>query len=140
MSSRWNRSAREEILTQRWLVRPAMVVWMLLAVVMLLIVSLEIALPPVESPATRLFPHRENVGSEEHKAVVAATSALSSARLVFVDTDNRFFFGLLRYRLYPCWAVSERELKVWQHGGPDFADVIVRYRDGLLSIEPGEVR
>lgn len=129
--------SRDEAWIQQRLVRPALVAWTLIASVMLVLLVFEVAMPPGTSPVDHLFRHRENMVSNDLKAAKQAEDDLGPQRLVYVETDRRMFFALLRYRMYPCWVLSERELEAWQSARSDCFTATVVYLDGSLKIGGG---
>jgi len=123
---------------ERRVLKPAISVWAALAVVMICLGLYDVYAPVGTSPVARFFKHRVNLASKEWKATELVAETLPPAKTVEVETDNRAFFYLLRYRLCPAWVLSEREMASWRHGPSDSIDVRIVYRKGVLRIEePG---
>ncbi|HVP58707.1 MAG TPA: hypothetical protein VMU02_11460 [bacterium] len=120
---------------QHYILRPAILIWVVLAAVMICLGLYDIYAPPGKSPVARLFKHRVNLATEQWKATEEVLKTLPPVRTVLVDTDNRPFFYLLRYRLYPTWVVTERELASWKRSPSDSIDATVIYRKGTVRIE-----
>lgn len=117
---------------QRLILRPAVVGWALLSVLMLILTLVEIHPVPGLTQKVPLPRHRINVGSREWTATEQVIQALPGECCVRVETDNDIFFYLLRYQLYPSRVYNLEQVntgKVVQPGQPDY--VVSYYADSL---------
>lgn len=119
------------------MLRSALSAWSLAAAVLIAGVVAEVIAPRGLRPLSRLFAHRENLRAAEWVAAEQALSLLPPCRRVAVDTDDRLFFYVLRYRSYPTWIVPVREDA--PAGTEDSLTCRVYFHDGVLRIEEARV-
>ncbi len=116
------------------IIRPLVILWIGVAAAMMGLVLWDMHCPSGRSPIGRFFNHIVNRQSQELKAALAVESQLPPDVRIFVTTDNRYFFYLLRYRLYPSWVVSQKELPSCKAVCADSFDHEVVYRKGVLEV------
>jgi len=114
--------------------KPLLLLWMILALAFMVLTVWDLYAPSAGSPVARFLKHRVNLESPEWKAALAAEAEIPAQSTVLVETDNRIFFFILRYHLYPAWVVTERELASWKGARRDLIDHLVSYRGGKLEV------
>ena len=129
-----NLSART---VQLRIVKPVVSIWLGAAFIMMVAATLDMYHAAGGVVVAKFFRHTDNLSAPAWDACSEAISRVPTDATVFVDTDSRYFFYLLRYRLYPTPAVSERELPSWQGFGADSINCTVVYRDGNLDVTEG---
>jgi len=123
---------------QRKILKPAAMVWLGAAVLMMAAVTLDMYHAPGGTAVARIFKHADNLTTPAWIACSEAVSRVPADATVLVETDSRYFFYLLRYRLYPTIVISEREIPSSQGFSADSIDCIVSYRDGRLGVTEGQ--
>ena len=120
---------------QLLVVKPLLVAWAILVIPIMAFVICE-AYAPLGLPlVSRLCAHRINVGSPEWKAVTVIDSLVPAHSTVLVETDNDYFFYLLRYRIYPCLVWTANEWDLPEAVAQDSVVYLVSYQDGELTAE-----
>ncbi|MFH1844862.1 MAG: hypothetical protein ABIF77_16855 [bacterium] len=100
---------RDPLLWRRFLVRPALFLWSLAAVAIVLLVVAEAILPGDHSPARHLFSYRDNLETPQWRAAAATVPQIVSGYPVVVEDELGIYLYNLRYLLYPTpvWDVTD---------------------------------
>jgi hypothetical protein len=117
---------------RRWLIRPALALWAVLAAVLIAATAGQMLLPPEIWDLDRFLPHRDNLNSPEWRAALEAEKSCMSGRPVLVDTDNSIFLFILRYRCYPTWVIPSDGRLASEVSPGEAAVTRVSYREGVL--------
>jgi hypothetical protein len=119
---------------QLLIVKPLLVAWAVLITLIMAFVIWEAYIPLGMPLVNRLFVHRINVGSPEWKAVAVVDSLVPAHSTVLVETDNDYFFYLLRYHTYPRLVCTANDSASSDIGAQDSLAYLISYQDGILEV------
>ena len=119
----------------RRIIRPLLLLGVPITIVLLAAVAGDILLPSGRNPLGRFFKHRDNLEAPEYKAAIEAESKIPPAGPVLVDTDNKIFLYILRYRSYPIPVLQIDDEANATILGTGKSPTTVSYRAGKLVVE-----
>lgn len=123
---------------QRYLLRPALVIWALLATGMMAAVVIDAFSMPDSSPFQRLLKHRDNLASPEWQAAIAVADQVERYPLVVVDDEPGLFLLILRYRLCPSWVWPLEHPLPADPSWPDSAIAFVTFEGDSARVQARE--